>query len=83
MEPDEKLTQIERSIKEMEKAKARRIEELADPRRKAARAKWEELARIFRELEDMGEDPVDLNMDALHINGNTFSLSASGELIEH
>lgn len=80
---DEKLRKINKAIAEMEKARDRRLEELADPNRAKVRALWGDLQRAVAALENAGESPADLNGDSLHVSGNTFSLSATGELIEH
>lgn len=80
---DEKLRQIQRAIADLEKAKEQRMAQLSDPKRAKARKLWENLQEAVAALEHAGEDPVDPNGDSLHVNGATFSLSATGELIEH
>lgn len=80
---DEKLRQITSAIADLEEAKKRRMAELSDPKRAQVRKLWEELSRVINELEDAGEDLADLEGNALHISGNTFSLGADGKLTEH
>lgn len=79
---DEKLAAIERSIASMEKARSKRLKELADPNRSRIRTLWDELNVKIDELNKMGENLTDMNGDTLHIEGTRFSRSGSGEIIE-
>jgi len=80
---DPKLEAIERSIATMQEARERRLQQLADPEREKVRTLWNELNAKISELNAMGENLVDMNGDTLHISGNRFSRSASGEIIEN
>lgn len=80
---DPKLMQIKSAIKDLEEAKKRRMAELSDPKRAHVRKLWEELIRVINELEEAGEDLVDLEGNALYISGNTFSLGTDGKLTEY
>lgn len=80
---DEKLRRITNAIADLEEAKKRRMAELSDPKRAEVRKLWEELRRVINALEDAGENLADLEGNALHISGDTFSLGPDGELTEH
>lgn len=80
---DRKLEEINASISLLEDQKQKRMAELEDPKRSKIRELWEKLNQVIDELDEQGENPVDLNGDSLHIDGRMFSRSSSGEIIEH
>lgn len=80
---DQKLREIRAAIAHLERAEEKRMSELEQPKKYKVRNLWESVQWAIYELKEAGEDPVALDADTLHITGRTFSLSASGELIEH